>query len=260
MKKFFYNIKKYFKYAITSASAELKSEISDSYLNWLWWVIEPLCFMLIYTFIFSVVFKSNERFFPVFIFLGLTCWEFFNRMMMGSVNLITSNRDLISKVYVPKYILLLAKSFTYLFKLFISFMIAIVLMIFLKTPFTWNILYVIFILPILYLISFGLGCILMHLGVYIEDLKKVVTILLKLVFYLSGVFYNINARLTGLIAYALLRFNPVAFCMNEIRKVMLYSKSLSVEGLIVWFMISILICIIGIKTITKNENSYAKVI
>ena len=36
MLKFLKNIKKYYKYAIRSAKAELKSEVADSYLNWLW--------------------------------------------------------------------------------------------------------------------------------------------------------------------------------------------------------------------------------
>ena len=129
IKKFFSNIKKYFKYAVYSAKAELKSEVSDSYLNWLWWIIEPLCFMLIYTFVFGVVFKNNQEFFASFVFIGLTLWEFFNRMITGSVKLITNNRDLVTKVYLPKYILLLSKSFTYLFKMFISFIIAFLLMI-----------------------------------------------------------------------------------------------------------------------------------
>ena len=260
MKKFLNNIKKYFGYSVMSASAELKSEISGSYLNWLWWVIEPLCFMLIYTFIFTVVFKSYEKFFPVFVFLGLTCWEFFNRMMIGSVGLISQNRELVSKVYVPKYILLLAKSFTYLFKLFISFMVCIVLMIFLNVPFSLNIFFVILILPVFYLISFGLGCILMHYGVFIEDLKKVTMILLRLVFYLSGVFYNINSRLSGTLKYLLLRCNPIAFCINELRKVMIYCHMPSFKGLMIWYVISVIICIVGIKIIDKNENSYAKVI
>ena len=43
--------------------AELKSEVADSYLNWLWWIIEPICFMLIYTFIFGYVFKNSEQYF-----------------------------------------------------------------------------------------------------------------------------------------------------------------------------------------------------
>ena len=61
IKLFLTNIKKYNKYAIRSAKAELKSEVSGSYLNWLWWVIEPLCFMIIYTFVFDVIFKIHNQ-------------------------------------------------------------------------------------------------------------------------------------------------------------------------------------------------------
>ena len=257
---FLKNIKKYYKYAIRSAKAELKSEISGSYLNWLWWVIEPLCFMIIYTFVFTVVFKAKEEYFSAFVFIGLTCWEFFNRMVTGSVRLISNNRDLVSKVYIPKYILLISKSFTYLFKLFISFAITIILMLFLKVPLSINILFLIVILPLLYIISFGIGCILMNFGVYIDDLKNLTNIGLRLVFYLSGVFYNINMRLSGTLRYLLLRCNPIAFIMSEFRKVMLYSKLPSFEGILVWYIIGIILCIIGVNIIHKNENTYAKVI
>lgn len=257
---FFKNIKKYFKYVIRSAKAELKSEISGSYLNWLWWVIEPLCFMLIYTFVFTVVFKAKEEYFSAFVFIGLTCWEFFNRMVTGSVRLISNNRDLVSKVYIPKYILLISKSFTYLFKLFISFAITIILMLFLRVQFSINVFFFIIILPLLYIISFGIGCILMNFGVYIDDLKNLTNIGLRLVFYLSGVFYNINMRLSGTLRYLLLRCNPIAFIMSEFRKVMLYSKLPSFEGILVWYIIGIILCIIGVNIIHKNENTYAKVI
>ena len=120
MKKFFENIKKYRKYAIRSAKAELKSEVADSRLNWLWWVIEPLCFMLIYTFVFGMVFPNNEPYFASFVMVGLAAWDFFNRMINGSSKLIINNRDLVTKVYIPKYILLFSKSITYLFKMGIS--------------------------------------------------------------------------------------------------------------------------------------------
>ena len=92
MKKFINNIAKYYKYAVYSAKAELKSEVADSYLNWLWWIIEPFCFMLIYTFVFGVVFKNNTPYFASFVFIGLTAWDFFNRMINGSVKLIINNR------------------------------------------------------------------------------------------------------------------------------------------------------------------------
>lgn len=260
MKKFLSNIKKYYKYAIRSAKAELKSEVADSYFNWLWWIIEPLCFMMIYTFIFGYVFKNTEPYFASFVFLGLAMWEFFNRMISGSVKLIANNRDLVTKVYIPKYILLLSKSFTYLFKLGISLIIGFVLMFFQKVSFTWCIILIIPIIIILYIVSFGIGLILMNFGVYVNDLSNLIHIVLRMVFYLSGVFYNIREKLDGLLRFFLLRGNPIAFLMDELRKVTLEGRLCSFTGLSFWFVMGIILCIMGIRIIHKNENSYAKVI
>ncbi|MBQ6583221.1 MAG: ABC transporter permease [Mogibacterium sp.] len=260
MKRFFSNIKKYFHYSVRSAKAELKSEVADSYLNWLWWVIEPVCFMLIYTFVFGVVFKNKTPFFSSFVFIGLTTWEFFNRMATGSVRLIINNRDLVTKVYIPKYMLLISKSFTYLFKMGISVCITFVLMFFQRVPLSWHIIFIIPIIIELYLLSFGIGTILMNLGVTLNDLGNLVNIALRMVFYLSGVFYNISERLDGTLAKILLRCNPVAMLMNEMRRVMLMNKLPSFKWLGIWLVISLALCAIGVRMIHKNENSYAKVI
>lgn len=260
MKKFFHNIKKYYKYAIRSAKAELKSEVADSYLNWLWWIIEPLCFMLIYTFVFGYIFKQREPYFASFIYIGLTVWQFFNRMITGSVKLIANNRDLVTKVYIPKYILLLSKSFTYLFKFGISFLIAFVLMLFQGVNITWYILLIIPVVIVLYIISFGLGMILMNYGVLFNDLANFTNIALRMVFYLSGIFYNLRTKIGGTVAYFLLRVNPAAFLIDEARKCMLEGVLISYEGLLFWLVIGIILCVIGVTIIHKNENSYAKVI
>ncbi len=260
MKKFCINIKKYYKYALYSAKAELKSEVAGSYLNWLWWIIEPLCFMLIYTFVFGYIFKSNIEYFPVFIFTGLSAWEFFNRMITGSVKLIINNRGLVTKVYIPKYILLLAKSFTYLFKLFIAWLLNLVLMLCLGVPFTWHLVLALPILIVLYVISFGLGLLLMHFGVYLVDLANLVKIGLRMLFYLSGVFYSIRGRLDSLLGSILLKANPIAFIMDEFRKVFMYGQLPNFLFLFIWFVIGIILCAIGIHVIHKNENNYAKVI
>lgn len=260
MKRFFSNMKKYYKYAVRSAKAELKSEVADSYLNWLWWVIEPFCFMLIYTFVFGVVFPNNEAYFASFVMIGQAAWDFFNRMITGSVKLIINNRDLVTKVYIPKYILLFSKSLTYLFKMCISLGLAFGLMLFQHVPITWHIILLIPVLFVLYVISFGIGMILMHHGVTFNDLGNLTNIALRMVFYLSGIFYNIKTRLKGTLGFVLLRANPIAFIMNEARKVCIYGKLPSIEGLAFWFIIGALLCAYGVHVIHKYENSYAKVI
>ena len=112
---------------------------------------------------------------------------------------------MVTKVYIPKYILLLSKSFTYLFKMGISLLITFALMLYQGVPFTWHMLFIIPIFIVLYIISFGIGMILMHFGVTLNDLGNLTNIALRMVFYLSGIFYNINERLKGKLRFFLLR-------------------------------------------------------
>ena len=100
----------------------------------------------------------------------------------------------------------------------------------------------------------------MNYGVTLNDLGNLTNIGLRMVFYLSGVFYNIRTRLSGTLSYVLLRGNPVAFCMDELRKVLLENRLPSFEGLAFWLIIGLGLCAFGVYIIHKNENSYAKVI
>ena len=257
LKRFISDMKRYFRYSTVSARSQLKSEVANSYLNWIWWVLDPLCFMLIYTFIFGYVFKSSEDFFPIYIFIGLAMWEFFNRTMTNSVKIVKNNKSIVSKVYFPKYILVLIKIWVNAFKMMICFAIVVAMMIFFRVPISWNVLYAIPILLTLGLFAFGCGCFLLHYGVYVEDLSNVVNIVLRFAFYLTGVFYNIEKRIPT-IGTALNRFNPLAFLLTAMRDCLIYSSTPHRKLLLMWFAISLLLAVLGIRKVYKEENSYVK--
>lgn len=254
------DLKKYFIYAIRSARADLRSEVANSYLNWLWWLIEPFCMMLIYTFIFGVVFKASEPFFPVFIFSGLAMWTFFSRGVSGSVNVVRNNKGIISKVYLPKFILYLSRMFVNGFKMLVSFAIVFLMMLVFRVPLTWKIIFVIPIMIVFFLFTFGVGTILMHFGVYINDLSYIISILLSMLMYLTGTFYSVAKRIPAPFGSILENVNPVAFCIASTRNVLLYEQTPSLELLLFWVVISVILSIIGICIIYDNENAYVKVI
>ena len=106
MKRFINDMEKYYRYAVYSDKAELKAEVAGSYLNWIWWILEPFCMMLIYAFIFGFVFDAREKYFTAFIYVGLTLWTFFNQNMKNSVRMVKKNNSIISKVYLPKFFLI----------------------------------------------------------------------------------------------------------------------------------------------------------
>lgn len=258
--KFKADMNRYWKYAIYSAKAQLKSEVANSYLNWLWWILEPFCYMLIYAFIFGEVFGGKEKYFPVFIFVGNTMWIFFQKTMTQSVRVVKQNKSTVSKVYLPKYILLLTKMMVNAFKMGICILIIIGMLIFYKVPVTWNALFSIPLLITLILIVFGIGCYLLHYGVYIEDLQNVVNIVLRLLLYMTGIFWDIMKRLAPPYNIYVCRFNPIAFLISSMRDCVIYSKTPDWKLMSIWFVIGVILSIMGIRKIYKNENSYVKVI
>ena len=256
-KRFYADMKKYYRYSIVAAKAQLKTEVADSYLNWIWWILDPLCFMLIYTFIFGYVFKSSEQYFPVYIFIGLSLWTFFNKTLQGSVKIVKSNKAIVSKVYFPKYILILTRLWVNAFKMMVSFGIVIAMMIFFRIPVTLNVLYAPLILIVLGLQPFGLSCFIMHYGVYVNDLSNVLSIGLRMLFYLTGIFYNLEKRVPeyGVI---LNRYNPVAYLITGMRECLIYGEAPNGKILLIWTAISVLLCIFGVRKVYKEENSYVK--
>ncbi len=261
MKRFIQNIKKYWNYSIYAAKAELKAEVANSYLNWLWWILDPIAFMIVYTVMVQVVFGTSEQYFPVFVFVGLTCWNYFNVNVSGSVKLVSSNKAIVTKVYVPKYILLLVKALKNAFKMMISWVLVLVLMLIFKVPFEWTILYWVLVMPVLFVVTFGVSSILLHFGIFVEDLFNITNIFLRLIFYLSGIFYSIGTRIhNGFAKSILLKFNPIAFIMDQCRNVMIYGQVPDFAWLAIWFVIGCVLSWIGVTIIHKYENSYAKVI
>lgn len=261
-KRFKNDIQKYMDYAIYAARAELKSEVAGSYLNWVWWVLEPLCLMFIYAFIFGFMFNAREKYFTAFIFVGLACWTFFNKCLKNSVKMVKKQQAILSKVYVPKFIFLITKMMVNGFEMLISFLIVIGLMFFYRIPLSWNILFVPLILLCMFLLVFGCMCILLHFGVYVEDLANVVNIALRLLFYMTGIMFNIEHRIGAShpeLAFMLGKCNPMAYLINALRDCVLYSTTPDLTILFIWYIISILLCIFGMRIIYKNENSYIKV-
>lgn len=266
MKRFFADVKKFQGYSTYNVKAELKSEVAGSFLSWLWWILDPLLYMCVYAFVAQIIFKSSTPAFLAFVFVGLNCWQFFNRVVRNSVKLVSNKKSIVTKVYIPKFMFIFEKIGTNGFKMIISFLITALFMVYYyfkgEIVLSFNMLWLPVLLMLLGVVSFAISVIIMHFGVFVEDLLNIVTVGLQLMFYLSGIFYDLPTRLANrpklslLLCYA----NPVALIINNIRNTLLYGKTPEFLPLAIWFVICLLISIIGIKIIYRYENSYVKMI
>lgn len=254
------DIKKYWNFLIIATMAQLKSEVNNSYLNWVWWLLEPFCNMLVYTFIFGYVFHASEEYFPVFVFIGVSIWGFFSRNLNASVKLIEANRAIVTKVYIPKQILLIKIMFVNFIKMLLAYAVIAMMMVIYRVPVNLCLVYMIPIFLLLFILTYGICCFLMHFGVYIEDLSYITSIVLMILMYFTGIFYNVEKRIPAPLGAILNKANPVAYLISSMRNAMIDRLEPDKRFFCVWFLVALAVSMVGTRLIYKNENSYVKVI
>ena len=254
------NLKKYIQYIVYAAKADLKAEVANSYLNRLWWILEPFCNMLVYVIVFGHIMGNNIESYATFVFSALIMWNYFSHIINYSVKCVRNNRDIVTKIYVPKYILLLTNMVLNFIKMLFSLVVLLVMLLIFKIEIHWAILYIIPCYALMLLISFALGMIFLHYGVFIDDLAYAVGILLNMLMFLSGVFYEVITSLSEPLNQMLMCLNPVAMFIDSMRNALLYNRIVNVPLIVIWIILSLLIAYVGIHIVNKNENGYVKVI
>ncbi len=253
------DFKRYFNYAAYSAVSELKTQVADSYLGWLWWILDPLLFMCVYAFITTVIFGSNVDNIWLFVFAGLTVWNFFSSTVSSSVGVIRSYAAVIIKTYIPKLMLVFMVEMVNFVKMMISLAICF-LSVFLLGLDVWP--YILNIVPVLItlvIFTYGVSLISAFIGVYIADFSNVMTVVLRFLFYMSGVFYTLDRFSEGILSvYNMLC--PTGFLIVQFRNALMLSLNADYMRMIYWACIGIIFIVIGANLLYKKENEYMKVI
>lgn len=257
---FFKNLVKYRQYMIYAAKADLKAEVANSYLNRLWWVLEPFCNMLVYVVVFGKVMGNNIERYATFVFSALLMWNFFSHIINFSVKCVRNNRDIVTKIYVPKYVLLLTNMILNFIKLLFSMIVLVIMLFIFSVHINWTILGLIPAYLLMFILAFGIGMVFLHYGVFVDDLSYAVGILLNLLMFLSGMFYDVVTALPEPLNHILMCINPVVVFIDTMRNALLYNKITNIPLILVWMVLGLLISYIGIHIVNKNENGYVKVI
>lgn len=260
IKRFFKDLIRYWQYIVYSAKADLKAEVANSYLNRLWWLLEPFFNMLVYVVVFGRVMGQSIENYATYVFCALLMWNYFSKTVNYSVKCVRNNRDIVTKVYVPKYVLLLSNMVLNLYKLLFSLIVLIGMMVIFQVQIGWNLFWVLPAYALMILFSFGVGMIFLHYGVYVDDLAYAVGILLQMEMFLTGIFYDTISSLKTPLNMLLMSLNPAALFIDVMRNALLYNKATNLPLLAVWFVLAFLITCIGVHTVYKNENGYVKVV
>jgi len=194
---------------------ELKARYKDSVLGFFWSLARPLALLLVY-YIALGKFLEAERSIPsfaIFIFTGLTAWQLFSDIVVGSTSSIVNNSGLIKKVYVPREVFPLSTIGAALFNFAIQLLILIAATIVtgdFPTGPRWGYFFLSF--AVLVVFSTALGLFLAAVNVYLRDVQYLIEILIMILFWASPIVYSwtlVHNALDGTIWESVYLANPM---------------------------------------------------
>jgi ABC-2 type transport system permease protein len=199
-------------------TTDFKVRYQGSVLGYLWSFLRPLFLFFILYIVFTHVFKLGKSIphYPVYLLLGIVLWNFFTESTSNAMTSIVVRGELIKKISIARYSLVLSSISSALinliFNLFIIFAIAFISNV--SITLGWLML-----APLvleLILLAMGLGFLLSTLFVVFRDLTYIWEVILQAAFYLTPIIYPV-ALVNNKLLEKIIMLNPVAQIIQDAR-------------------------------------------
>ena len=178
---------------------DIKVRYASSMLGYVWAVLDPLALSMVYWFLFTQVIDRKVGFPPYILFLvaGQLVWQWVNGSINTSLNALRSESQMVRSSNVPRELwvlrVVLSKGVEYVFSLPVLALFAISYQ---RWPNHDLLLYPLAMLMAA-LLGTGLGLILAPAAVLVRDLRSVVRITTRAMFFLSPILYSLHDVSTG---------------------------------------------------------------
>lgn len=202
------------------AQRDLKSRFRGTLLGWLWSLMLPLATLVIYTAVFSVIFRAQppafgngrEGIYAVWLLVGMVSYNFFSIGVNLAMSSMLDTGSLMQKIYIPSYIPVIGAVIASSIQTLIEFAIlAVILIALLNVGWTWLLFPVLALMFFVFVVAVGYS--LAVWNVYMRDLQQIIAVVIQLLFFLSPILYpaeQIPEEWHGVPIRVLMSINPIA--------------------------------------------------
>ncbi len=243
----------------------IQSRYRGSVLGMLWSLLTPLLMLLVYSFVFSIVFKAKwnhpgaeDANFGVILFSGMIIHALFAEPMVLSSSSITGNTQYVKKVVFPLEIMAWSTMLVASFQAMISFLVLIIFMLITGMPLHPTLLlFPIVVMPMI-LFSAGVAWLLSSITVFIRDITQLVGILATILLFISPVFYPVDRLPT--IWQKLIYLNPISFIVDQMRSIAIYGEQPNWAGLFIYTLIALVVAWLGLFIFQRLRAGFSDVL
>jgi lipopolysaccharide transport system permease protein len=246
---------------------EVVGRYKGSALGMAWSFFNPVFMLLVYTFVFSEIFKSrwggvggddSKTQFAVLLFVGMIVLSLFSEVMNRAPGLILSNVNYVKKVIFPVEILPVIAMGAALFHSLISLGVLLAAFLLFNGYLPWTVVFTPLVLLPLVILTTGLSWMLASLGVFLRDVGQTIGIVTTVLMFLSPVFYPVTAVPERFRPFIMA--NPLTFIIEQARDVLIWGNLPNWSGLGIYTLTAVTVAWSGFFWFQKTRKGFADVL
>lgn len=211
---------------------DFKVKYKRSVLGVLWSVLNPLLTMIILSLVFSSIFNLKNSpdviNYSAFLLIGLVLWQYFAEATSTAQGGIVYNFDLLTKVYIPKYIFPLSKVLSSALNMLFA-LIPMYVITFIKIGHIyWENIFLPYDLVCLICFAAGMGLFLSALTVFFRDMFYIYNVITTAWMYLTPVMYSVTQIQNGKAWYA--HYLVVIMKVNPLYQYLTFARTIVLAG------------------------------
>ena len=239
---------------------DLKVRYKQTLLGAAWAVIQPFFTMVVFSIFFSRIAQipSDGIPYPLFSYAALLPWTYFSVAITNAGNSLTSNSDLLTKVYFPRSTIPASAAISGLLDFAIAFVVILGLMAYYQFTPSWGLLLWPLLMAPLIMLALGVGMFMAALNAKYRDIKYALPFIINLWLFITPIIYPTSmlpAKWQPLLA-----LNPLTGIIEAFRASAFRPQALDWRLLGISSAVTLVVLLGGALYFRKTERVFADVI
>lgn len=207
-------------------ATDFKIRYQGSVLGYVWSVLKPLMLFGVLYVLFTYIFPMSKgvEHFGVSLLIGIVLWNFFAETTMVGAGSVVAHGDLIRKVAIPRYLVVVSSSISALINLGLSLIVVVAFAVAngILPQISW-----LGLLPIIleiFVLSIGVAFILATAYVKFRDITYIWEVVLQVGFYASAIIMPLESPAISTAIHKWFFLNPIVQIVQDARYFMIQSS------------------------------------
>lgn len=237
--------------------SQFKLKDQSTFFGFIWSFLNPLVMLVVLFVFFRSRLGDDIKHYAIFLLIGIIHYTHFANCTGASMRVLYSMKELTCNTVFPKELLVIGSILSITIDFILSMSIAIVIAYFAGVDLSWTVAMLPFVLVLQIMLVSWISLLLSCIHVYVRDVEHIYQVFLRLLFFITPIFYDLSFLGKGTAKYIVL-LNPLTYLIDFSRSVVIEGKLFSIESFLLLFLVNAIMMYFGFIIFRQFEPTFAE--